>query len=78
MMKSKILRLCYFSTAIILGYNYSYAQSSFEEYKRQIEDKFSRFKDAKQKEFEEYRNRINQEFADYMRSRWDRHEVKQP
>lgn len=78
MLKSEILRLCYLSVILILGYNYSKAQSTFEEYKRQIEDKFNRFKDEKQKQFDEYRNRVNQEFAEFMRSKWDRQEANPP
>ena len=76
------IRFKYFSCLctlfFIVGVNTSYAQSSFEEYKRQIEDKFNRFKDEKQKQFDDYRTRINQEFADFMRSNWDRQEAKLP
>ncbi|MDE6018967.1 MAG: hypothetical protein K2G85_09175, partial [Muribaculaceae bacterium] len=67
-----------FTFFLICSCNISFAQSSFEDFKRQREEQFNRYKNSKQKEFDEYRNRINQEFADYMRSRWDRHEVKQP
>lgn len=80
MLKSKFIRLYSFSVLLFVGsyLNHSAAQSSFEDYKRQIEDKFNRFKDSKQKEFEDYRNRVNQEFAEFMRSGWDRQEANPP
>ena len=67
-----------FTFFLICSCNISFAQSSFEDFKRQREEQFNRYKNSKKKEFEDYRNRVNQEFADYMRSRWDRHEAKQP
>lgn len=80
MLKSDILRLCCISAILTVGVNNSpiYAQSSFDEFKRQIEEKFNNFKESKQKEFENYRNRINQEFVDFMRKRWDKHEAEHP
>lgn len=74
--------ICISSLTVIFAisncYSYSFAQSSFDEYKRQVEEKYNNFKNSKQKEFEEYRNKVNQEFAEFMRMRWDMHEAQPP
>ncbi|MDE6648722.1 MAG: hypothetical protein K2K45_02205 [Muribaculaceae bacterium] len=80
MLKSQIIRCCSLSVAVAAGNccNQALAQSSFDDFKLQLEEKFNKFKDSKQKEFEDYRNKVNQEFAEYMRHTWDRHEPEPP
>lgn len=58
------------------GYNRAYSQTSFDEYKRQAEERFNQFKTEKQNEFEAYRTRINREFAEYMRQAWPEYQTK--
>ncbi|MDE6286452.1 MAG: hypothetical protein K2L99_05625 [Muribaculaceae bacterium] len=51
-----------------------FAQSSFEDFKRQAQERFEQFKEEKQSEFEAYRARVNKEFSEYMRRAWARFE----
>lgn len=50
----------------------AYPQTSFEEYKRQAEEKFNQYKNKAHADFEAYRTRVNAEFADYMRQAWQK------
>lgn len=77
MLKSLVFRLCSLGAVLIItgGNEEVFAQSSFEDFKREIDEKFNTFKESKEKEFEAYRNRVNQEFAEYMRHGWDRHDA---
>lgn len=57
---------------------YSQSKTSFEEYRKGVQERFRRYKELKNKEFEDYRNRVNQEFAEFMRSRWAKQEAQPP
>lgn len=79
-LRTELLRLCCLSVTLIFGCYYGnvYAQTSFDDFKHQLENNFHTFKDSKKKEFEDYRNRINHEFAQFMRQAWNRYEPEPP
>jgi len=72
MLKSKIMR--FECLLLLLGIgcccNPIISQTTFEEYKRQAEESFQKFRKQKQSEFEAYRDRVNKEYADFMRQAW--------
>ena len=49
---------------------------SFEEYKRQQQEKFNGYVQKKTEEFRAYRDRVNAEYADFMRRAWAREEAQ--
>jgi len=49
---------------------------SFEEYKRQQQEKYKSYVQKKTEEFRAYRDRVNAEYADYMRKAWTREEAQ--
>lgn len=46
-------------------------QSSFDDYKRQMDADFNRFKEKQQAEFDIYRKRMNEAYAEFMRQSWE-------
>lgn len=49
---------------------------SFEEYKRQQQEKYKSYAQKKAEEFRAYRDRVNAEYADYMRKAWTKEEAQ--
>lgn len=47
-----------------------FAQTSFEEYKKQQNTKFQNYKTQQQKEYDEYRQQKNAAYAEYLRQKW--------
>ena len=78
MLRTETLRLVIVSALLCITVRYSliHAQVSFDDYKRQTEERFNQFKAIKQNEFEEYSRRVNQDFAEFMRQKWQEFEVK--
>lgn len=74
MMKTGTMRLGCLTALISISACFwpAYSQTSFEEYKRQAEEKFNQFKEKANADFEAYRTRVNAEFADYMRQAWQK------
>jgi len=52
----------------------TFAQDSFDEFRKDARSKFEQYRKKSRNEFEEYRNKVNREFAEYMRNEWIRHE----
>lgn len=52
------------------------SQTTFEEYKRQAEQRFQQYKEQKHSEFEAYRDKVNRDFAEYMRQAWPEFKAK--
>lgn len=56
-------------------------QSSFDQFKKQQNDKFNQFKEDKQAEYDAFRKRVNEEYAETLRKAWKEfpvHEADQP
>lgn len=68
--KSQVLSVVLISGISVSGF----AQTSFEDFRRQAQERFEQFKEEKQSEFEAYRARVNKEFSEYMRQAWVRFE----
>lgn len=50
----------------------SMSAQTFDEYKRQAQERFTAYKSQKEKEFADYRAKANAEFAEFMRQAWKR------
>jgi hypothetical protein len=48
-----------------------YAQTDFEQYKKQRQKAFNDYSQKKKQAFNDYRNQVNAEFADFVRQRWE-------
>ena len=51
---------------------------TFDEYKRQAQDKFNAYKSQKEKEFSDYRAKANAEFVEYVRQTWEKFNSNAP
>ncbi len=49
---------------------------TFEEYKKQVWEKFNAYKAEEWRKFKEYRDKVNAEFAEYMRQEWTKREAE--
>lgn len=49
---------------------------TFEEYKKQVGQKFETYKAEEWRKFKEYRDKVNAEFAEYMRQAWTKREAE--
>ena len=50
---------------------YLFAQESFEEYKKRVQQDFLQMKEQQTAEFENYRRKVNLEFAEYVAKSWE-------
>jgi len=57
---------------VLFAFAHTRAQSSFDEFRRQQNAKFEKFKSDKQAEFDAFRKRVNEQYADFMREPWGR------
>ena len=57
-------------TALSLGMSQLSAQTDFETYKRQQQQKFSAYTKQQREEFEAYRAKLNAEYAEFMSKAW--------
>lgn len=53
------------------------AQSSFDEFRNNMKERYQSFRTQKLTEFEQYRNKINEEYAEFMRQAWEEHPVEE-
>lgn len=56
----------------------SMSAQTFDEYKRQAQDKFNAYKSQKEKEFSDYRAKANAEFVEYVRQTWEKFNSNAP
>ena len=57
-------------TVLSLGMSQLSAQTDFETYKRQQQQKFGAYSQQQKEEFEAYRAKLNAEYAEFMRKAW--------
>ena len=55
-----------------------FAQSSFDEFKKQAREKFEYYKTRQSEDFNAYRARVNAEFAEFMANPWKKEETHSP
>lgn len=59
----------------------AYAQSSFDDFKKNAQNSFNQFTNDKQAEYDAFRKRVNERYAEFMRQAWqpmDLHEADIP
>ena len=49
----------------------AFAQSSFEEFQKQHQQRFQQFKDDQQRKFDEFRKEKNQKYAEFLKEKWE-------
>ncbi len=65
--------------AVILASNIAvYAQSSFDDYRKKMRERFDNYAATEKQRFQEYRAKLNEEYAKYMEEAWDRFEAGIP
>ncbi|MDE6294640.1 MAG: hypothetical protein K2M03_01100 [Muribaculaceae bacterium] len=74
-MSSRIL-YSFFALSVLFCCQTAVAETPFEKYQREADEKFDQYREQKRKEFESYRKRVNEEFAKYLEERWVEAEVK--
>ena len=50
------------------------AQDTYDEFKRRIDNDFSRFQNQKNKEYDDFRKKINAEYADFLKKAWEEYD----
>ena len=58
--------------------NSLFAQTTFDDFKKEADARFTAFKEKKDKEFQSFRDEQNAKFAEFLRQKWDLFDGEKP